>query len=136
MKKNFLKRNAGVTLSDTVVAIIILSLFVGVIGNLYYQILKNSTIANLNAMALYYSIKLAEDTDRIAYEEVTNDLNNNILQKYNMPENFNMTIDVENYSNSNLNKEDIIKKVKITVNYTYLNEQNKYEIEKLKIKEM
>ena len=44
MKKVKLKANKGVTITDVVVAVIILSVFTGVVGNLYYLIAKNNNL--------------------------------------------------------------------------------------------
>lgn len=136
MGKINLKSNKGVTITDVIVAVIILSLFVGIIGNMFYQIARNSSFIRYNTIAVYYAIKIAEDIDIMSYEEVTNELNNNLTQKYQMPEGFNGILEVSKYNEEDLTKEDIIKKVKITINYTFLNEQRSYKIEKLKIKEM
>lgn len=136
MKKIDLKANKGVTVTDVIVAVIILSLFVGIIGNMFYQIAKNSNMIRYNTIAVYYAIKIAENIDIMSYEEVTNELNNNIIEKYEMPEGFDGIIEVSKCNEEDLTKEDIIKKVKITINYTFLNDQRSYKIEKLKIKEM
>lgn len=136
MKNINLKANSGVTATDTVVAIIILSLFVGVIGNLFYEIAKNSNMVRYNTIAVYYAIKIAEDIDKMAYEDVTNNLNSNLTTEYQLPAGFTGKVEVENYNQNDTTKQDIIKKVKITINYTFLKEERNYQIEKLKIKEM
>ena len=132
MRKMNLKANKGVSTVDVVVAIIILSLFVGVIGNLYYQVAKNSSMIRYNTVAVYYAIKIAEDIDEMAYEEV----NDNLTEKYQLPEGFTATLNIEKYNKNDSTKQDVIKKVNITINYTFLNETQKYTIRKLKIKEM
>ena len=43
---------------------------------------------------------------------------------------------LEKYNKNDSTKQDVIKKVNITINYTFLNETQKYTIRKLKIKEM
>ncbi len=136
MKNINLKANSGVTATDTIVAIIILSLFVGIIGNLFYEIAKNSNMVRYNTIAVYYAIKIAEDIDKMAYEAVTNNLNSNLTTEYQLPSGFTGQVEVENYNENDTTKQDIIKKVKITINYTVLEEERNYQIEKLKIKEM
>lgn len=134
MKKSNIKSNKAVSLIDVIIAMLILSLFVGVVGNLYYLILKNNNLIRYDTIAVYYAIKIAEDIDKMSYEEVTSTLNNNVSEKYSLPENITGLIEIENYNNST--KQDIIKKVKITIKYNFLEEERKYEIKKLKIKEM
>lgn len=136
MKNINLKANRGVTMTDVVAAVIILSLFVGIVGNLFYQIAKNSNMVRYNTIAVYYAIKIAEDIDKMSYEEVTESLNSKLSEKYQLPDGFTGNIEIENYNKNDTSKKDIIKKVKITINYTFLKEQRNYKIEKLKIKEM
>lgn len=121
---------------DVVIAIIILCMFVGTIGNLYYQIAYRSHIIQFNAMAVYYTVKIAEEIDRISYDEVKNELNNNLKDDFQIPSLINITIDVQKYSDIDTTKADIIKIVTIKTEYTALNNTETYEIKKLKIKEM
>ena len=51
-----MKDNKGASLTDVIIAIIILSLFVGLIGNLFYQIGVNSYMVKYNALATYYAV--------------------------------------------------------------------------------
>ena len=135
MNKKILKANNGISMTDVIIAIIILCMFVGVIGNLYYQISLQSNFIRLNTMALYYTVKIAEDIDKMPYEEVTNDLNTNIKTTYQIPDLFNATIEVQNYNEIDTTKEDIIKIVTIKIEYEFNKQTKYYEIEKLKIKE-
>lgn len=135
MNKKILKANNGISMTDVIIAIIILCMFVGVIGNLYYQISLQSNFIRLNTMAVYYTVKIAEDIDKMPYEEVTNDLNTNIKTTYQIPDLFNATIEVQNYNEIDTTKEDIIKIVTIKIEYEFNKQTKYYEIEKLKIKE-
>ena len=120
---------------DVVIGMLILCLFVGVIGGLFYQIGLNSKIMESNALATNYAIKIAEDIDKMAYDDVTNNLNSTLLTGYNIQDNFSVNIDVKNYNESDSSKEDIIKIVEITVNYNIFDRDEIYKIKKLKIKE-
>ena len=136
MKKVKLKSNKGVTITDVVVAVIILSVFTGVVGNLYYLIAKNNNLIKYNTVAVYNAIKIAEDIDKISYDEVTEDLNTNIKDRYNIPEGFSAQVKVVKYSDEDSTKQDIIKRVNITIKYKFLEEDKTYNLEKLKIKEI
>ena len=136
MKKVKLKSNRGVTITDVVVAVIILSVFTGVVGNLYYLIAKNNNLIKYNTVAVYNAIKIAEDIDKISYDEVTEDLNTNIKDRYNIPEGFSAQVKVVKYSDEDSTKHDIIKRVNITIKYKFLKEDKTYNLEKLKIKEI
>lgn len=136
MKKINLKNNKGISMVDVIIAMMILTLFVGVIGSLYYQIVYYNSAIKMNAKAVSYAITIAEDTDKMAYEDVNSDWLNQIAkERYAIENGFIVEINVENYSNIDSSKEDIIKIVSIKVNYEFLNEARSYEIKKLKIKE-
>lgn len=136
MKINKLKSNKAVIMSDVIIAIIILSLFVGVIGSLIYQVTKNNEKIRMNAIATDYVIKIAEDIDKMKYEDVTNDLNNNLTQIYDINDKYQITLEVQNYNEIDTSKKDIIKIVKIQIQYTALGDTQEFTIKKLKIKEL
>lgn len=130
-----LRANKGISMADVMVAISILCIFVGVIGNLYFQISYQGQKIRFNAIAVYYTVKVAEEIDRISYDDVTNDLNAILKDDFQISDLFNVTIDVQKYNNDST-KEDIIKIVTIKSEYKVLNNTETYEIKKLKIKEM
>ena len=144
-----IKSNKGISMADLVIAISIFILLSGVIGNLFYQIAYNNAALRMNAVAVEYAIKVAEYIDEIAYDEVTNELNNLsesniplIVEKLNekyeikmLSDRFKISINIEKYNSDDLTKQDIIKKVNIKVDYMLLEEFKSYEINKLKINE-
>lgn len=130
MKKRLLNKNKGVTMMDIVVAITLLTLFIGVIGELYYIIAVNNAKIRYNAIATYYTVKIVESIDKIAYEDVTNDLNTGLREQYDYPDFIDISINVENYNEGN-----IIKVVTVNAKYNALGTDNNYQIKKLKIKE-
>lgn len=136
MSKEKLKSNHGVSMADVIIAMIILTMFASVIGSLYYQIILNSNIVKMNAKAVYYAIKVAEDIDKMPYEEVTNALNNVIGETYQLSDSYSILVQVDNYNEKDISKKDILKVVTIQVNYTCFNTTRNYQIEKLKVKEI
>lgn len=136
MEKNKLKSNKGMTMTDVIIAIVILCIFAGVVGNLYYQIVLNNNLIRFNAIAVYHVVRIAEDIDKMSYDDVTTQMNENIKEDYEIPEMFNINVKVENYNEIDKSKEDIIKIVTITAEYEVLGQKKQYEIKKLKIKEM
>ncbi len=132
-----IKSNRGVSITDVVIALIILTIFTGVIGNLIYQIAYNNAALRVNAIAADYAVKESEYIDKIAYEDVQT--SNEKITKINgedVLDAFTVKLDVEDYKGNDETKQDIIKKVTITVNYNILKDEKSYKIEKLKIKEM
>ena len=136
MKKINWKQDKGLTLTDVIVAMIILSVFTGVVGNLYYEIVLNSSVIRLNATAVYHIVQILEEIDKIAYSQVTNELTDTINQKYSIPESYSISINVENYNKDDASKEDIIKIVTVNAEYEVFGKKRQYEIKKLKIKEI
>ena len=132
-----IKSNRGVSITDVVIALIILTIFTGVIGNLIYQIAYNNAALRVNAIAVDYAVKEAEYIDKIAYEDVQTS-NEKITQinGEDVLDAFTVKLDVEDYKGNDETKQDIIKKVTITFNYNILKDEKSYKIEKLKIKEM
>lgn len=136
MDKKILKQNNGYSVADLVVAMLILIMFTGVIGSLYYQIVLNNSLVQMNALAVYYAVKVAEEVDKVSYNEVDSTFQNYIKSNYNIPESFNILINVENYNKDNTSIKDILKTVTIKVEYTCLNTTRNYELKKLKVKEI
>lgn len=139
MNIKVLKKQDGMTIQDLVIAIIILCLFVGVIGSLFYRIIINSAFIKLNAIAVEYAVKVAEEVDKLPYEEIDN-LNFGTKMdtdyKKSFPDIFQLEVNVENYNEIDPSKADIIKIVTIKVTYEMFEEEKSYEIKKLKIKEI
>lgn len=137
MNKVYLKSNKGVTVTDVVIAVLLMTLFVGVLSSLYTGIVTRSVETKLNSIATYNLIKIAEYIDKISYEEVQNSLNDIIKDECEISSDMTVNIEVENYNSQDNTKEDIIKIVKIQIDYQTLDSNTiNYGIKKLKIKEM
>lgn len=136
MNINILKKDNGISLQDIVIAITIMAMFVGVIGTLFYQITLNSNLIKVNAIAVHYAVQVAEEVDKLAYDEINENFNIYVNSKYDIPDILKLTVDVQNYNEEDETKDDIIKIVNIKVDYTVLDETKSYEIKKLKIKEI
>lgn len=129
------KLNRGVTLTDLVIAILIIGIFTGILTSGFTKIYRNNIYIKENEQAQYYAIRTLEDIDRMPYENVTNTLNLELAEKYNIDENY-LSINIENYNKDDPNKEDIIKIVTVTINYKVLNQDIQYSLKKVKIKEI
>ncbi len=130
-----IKSNKGATITDVVTGVLILVMFTGILTTSFYNIYKHNVLIKYNSQAVDYTIKILEYTDRIKYEEVTNDLNTIIKEKFSIKDNFDVKLEVQNYNKEDEQKEDIIKIVKVTVNYKAVGEEHQYSVQKLKIKE-
>lgn len=136
MKKEILRSNRAVTMTDLVTGMLILIIFTGILTSSFSQIYKNNIYIKLNGIATNYAIAILENIDKMPYEEVTEDINSTIREDYNINKNFNANVSVENYNSDKPEKEDIIKIVTVTINYNFNNTEDRYTVRKLKIKEM
>lgn len=135
MKKLNLKSEAGFTMTDLVAALIIFSIFTGIIGTLMYSSFKANLQTKMAAMAGGYAVQILEDIDKITYDEVKNGMENKYKTKFSIPAGFDLNIEVSNYNEGN-NKEDLIKKVKLTITYVFAGNSEQFVVNKLKVKEV
>lgn len=132
-KLNF-KSNAGFTMTDLVAALIIFSIFTSIIGMLMYSSFKVNLQTKMAGAAGNYAIQILEDIDKISYDQVTNGMESSYKSKFGIPTEFNLSIEVSNY-NEGTDKEDLIKKVNLTITYEYAGNSENLVIERLKVKE-
>ena len=125
----------GYSLIDVTVAILVITIFTGIIASLFIQISYNSSMIQLQSVAYNYAIQALELTDKLPYKQVDNTLNETIGETPQIGENFEMTIDVTNYKGEYSSKKDLIKTVNVTVNYSFQNETFTINLAKLKIRE-
>ena len=135
MRKLNLRSNSGFTMTDLVAALIIFSIFTGIIGTLMYSSFKANLQIKLVATAGNYAIQILEDIDKISYDNVTDGMENSYKTKFGIPTGFDLSIEVSNY-NEGTSKEDLIKKVKLTITYGDTDNSEKLVMERLKVKEV
>lgn len=135
MKKIKIKSNSGFTMTDLVVALTIFTLFATVIGTLMFSAYKTNIQIKMSGAAIYYSLQILEDIDKISYEDVQDGMESGYINKFSIPSGFTLNIDVSNYNEGN-NKEDLIKKVKLTISYKLFDDTENMIINKIKVKEV
>lgn len=131
-----MKDNKAVTLTDVIIGMVILILFTGIFTTSFYNIYKHNASIKLDAVAMYYSVQILENIDKMTYDEVTDALNTTLKDDYEIPEGFNASIEVKKYNEDDDTKEDVIKIVTININYEFLKDTKTYTVKKLKIREM
>ena len=138
-KKNRYKREEGVTIIDLVIAIIIMSVFVGVITTLMTGIYKQSLEVQISSNAMSYATIILEKIDEKSFEEVQNPNfveNLKASGEVTIPKEYTIKLNVENPDNVSEEVSDVIKKATVTVNYKIRNEEKSISISKLKVKEI
>ena len=140
---NFLKNiknDNGVTMIDIVIGVLIIIIFVTILTTSFYRIYKHNASQRIDASVVDCCVKICEYVDEIMYNDVSNDLNSTIKQTlqqkyedYTIPDNYNITIDVQNYNSIDPTKEDIIKIVNVKIQYESIDETKEYTIKNLRI---
>lgn len=134
--KNILYGNKGVTLTDVIIGIVILTLFAGVISQLMYNIYKQSIEIQASAHANAYATMILEKVDEKSYEEI--DGQNFITKLFNKGEieidgKYALEFTVEQLKEF---EKDIIKKVILKIKYNVNGQEKEITMSKLKIKEI
>ena len=69
--KRFLKKNNGIAVADALIAILIMSIFLGLTATLTYNIYISASFTKRNSIATDYAIKITEYIDKLDYDDVT-----------------------------------------------------------------
>lgn len=137
--KEIIKENSGITGIDLVIAIIIMSIFIGVITSLMTGIYKQSLEIQASSNAMAYATIVLEKTDEKSFEEVQEPNFIENLSKsgeINIPEDYEVTFEVSNPDSVSEEVSSVIKKVAVTIKYKINNEEKSILISKLKVKEI
>lgn len=134
------KKENGVTQIDVVTAIIVFMVGSVSVLFLYTRIYKATIQMNVHEMILGYVTSLCEEIDLESYEDITEARIEQIIEESNLPSGYSIDCTVENYSDivktqSGKEIEDLVKKVKLDVQYTISEETTSFTINKIKIKE-
>ena len=134
--KKKLKSQKGFTMQDLIIACLILTLFVGLIGTLMYNSYYNNLRAELSANMTIYAVKILEDIDKISYEDVQTKTGTDYKEQFNIPAGYSIELSISNYGEAVGNVEDVIKIIKLKISYTFQGETEDFVVQKLKIKEV
>ena len=155
-----LKKENGFVSSDALIAILIITLFTGIIATLLYNIYLSKASLERMSKANKYVVDVFEHIDKIYYDEVSEDnLIKYFNQKYyykddgitpseaaeviagkdeillNIP--FKVFITVKNYNNieGNEDKLDLIKEITMLVKYKLGNKEQEIKVKRIKSRE-
>lgn len=134
-----IKGNNGITGIDLVVAIIIITIFIGLLTNLMVGLYKQATDIQKSANAMSYATQILEKVDEKTFEEVK-DLNfvENLKNsgEITIPEGYTVTYEVSDLPDVASEVNEVMQKVKVRIDYKILNEEKSMFLMKLKIKEI
>lgn len=139
------KGNKGFTTADLAVAVVILMIFVSLIATAFYHYYMSVTQKNRSAMATNCAIDVIEQTKKMNYEEVTQESINQLIENLKkgieiesgntifIPEPYEVTAQLEKYNETqgNTAKQDLIKRLTVTVQYVAGNKTETIQMSKL-----
>lgn len=127
------KSNKGFTGIDIVLSIIIVITFTSIIVSLMYSVKMENYRIKAMAISNIYLVETLENIGIANYDEIKSD-NTDLFPKE-MSTEFEKKIEVTSISDEDTSKEDIIKKVKVTITYKIGNKNFEETAERLKAKE-
>ena len=123
----------GFTGIDIVLSIIIVITFTSIIVSLMYSVKMENYRIKAMAISNIYLVETLENIGIANYDEIKSD-NTDLFPKE-MSTEFEKKIEVTSISDEDTSKEDIIKKVKVTIAYKIGNKNFEETAERLKAKE-
>lgn len=135
MGKNNFKNQNGFVAADSIIAILLITLFTGIIMTLSYNIYLTSAFIKRNSQATEYIVKIFEEIDKEYYDDLTVENLDSFIESLDIPDGYEITPNIYNGIPSETFEEDLIKTVKIKIEYE-LGKTIKYvEMSKLKTRE-
>lgn len=136
LKKYFFQSNKGFTIQDLIIALMVIMLFVGTITGAYLSIYKVQADTKIDAVATVYMVQIMERVDKVGYEEFTSqtlgeEFVNQVRNDFTIPSSFGIVIE-----STPTNEEDIVRTVKVSLNYTFSGKERSITMERLKVKEI
>ena len=122
------KSNKGFLMSDVIIAVIIISIFAGVIGTSMVNTYKMQAETRIMTKVGLYAVEILEKIDEVDYDEVTDTMD---LSQINIPGNIRVKLKVLQEKPDNG-----IKNVKLDIKYKFKDKINNLLFEKIKVKEL
>lgn len=126
-----LKEKKAFTAVDTILAIIIIIIFTTIVVSLMYNVRIENNILKLKMIANIHIIETLENISIAEYDEVTTD--NFLLFPTDMASEFEKSIEVTDVYHEDSTREDIIKKVIVTISYKINDKTYEEKAEILKV---
>lgn len=132
-----IKQNKGFTAQDIVISIIIIVIFVSIITTLFYNFYLSTSAKNRNAIALNCIIDLIEEAKMLKYDQLDQtkieELLGTLKLNKTIPNGYEVTVELQKYNEleGNTDKKDLIKILKVKVQYLVGQKTEKIEISTL-----
>lgn len=132
-----IKQNKGFTTQDVVISIIIIVIFVSIITTLFYNFYISTSAKNRNAIALNCIIDVIEQAKMLNYDELDQtkieELLETLTSNKTIPNGYEVNVELQKYNEiaGNEDKKDLIKILKVKVQYLVGQKTEKIEISTL-----
>lgn len=132
-----IKQNKGFTSQDVVISIIIIVIFVSLITTLFYNFYISTSAKNRNAIALNCIIDVIEQAKMLNYDELDQtkieELLETLTSNKTIPNGYEVNVELQKYNEleGNTDKKDLIKILKVKVQYLVGQKTEKIEISTL-----
>lgn len=133
MKKNYFTNKKGFVATDSLIAILIITLLTGIIMTLSYNVYLASSMIQRNSKAIEYIIKIFEEVDTVYYDEVTSGNLETFKTSLNIPNGYTTNVEVLEPEEGKL---DLVKTVIVNVEYKLGKSLKTIEMSKLKKREV
>lgn len=128
-----LKSNKGFTGTDIILSVIIVIIFTSIIVSLMYNVKMENYKIKIDSITNIYLVETLENIGISSYDDVVS--GNLELFPAEISDSFGKQIDVIEVYADDDTKQNIIKKVKVTISYEIQNRTYEQSSERLKIKE-
>lgn len=129
------KNEKGVLEIDFATGMILFMISSAAIVTMYANIYTLMVKLKVNQVMIGYITEICEEIDAENYTDLTQDRVNKIISSCNIPSQYSVTSSITKYSSINKSANDVVEKININVSYKVGNQNMKYTVYKVKIKE-
>ena len=129
------KNEKGVLEIDFATGMILFMISSAAIITMYANIYTLMVKLKINQVMIGYITEICEEIDAENYTDLTQDRVNKIISACNIPSQYSVTSSITKYTSINKSANDVVEKININVSYKVGNQNMKYTVYKVKIKE-
>lgn len=129
------KNEKGVLEIDFATGMILFMISSAAIITMYANIYTLMVKLKVNQVMIGYITEICEEIDAENYTDLTQDRVNKIISACNIPSQYSVTSSITKYTSINKSANDVVEKININVSYKVGNQNMKYTVYKVKIKE-
>lgn len=129
------KNEKGVLEIDFATGMILFMISSAAIVTMYANIYTLMVKLKVNQVMIGYITEICEEIDAENYTDLTQDRVNKIISACNIPSQYSVTSSITKYTSINKSAKDVVEKININVSYKVGNQNMKYTVYKVKIKE-